>query len=733
MVKTFDNFKVFETDFAGRPLVVETGKMTQLANGACLVRYGETTVHVAVTASAKPRDGVDFFPLSVDYEEKLYSVGKIPGSFLKREGRPTDKAVLVSRVIDRPIRPLFPKDMRNDVSVVCTVMSVDPDCSPEIAAMVGTSIAISISDIPWNGPISGVSVGYVDGEFIINPNEEQREKSLMATTVASTSSRIAMIEAGADCVSDEVMYNAIMAGHEANQKIIKFIEEMQAEIGKAKFSYPSNEPDHDMFEAIKAFVEEDVKLALDTDDKTVRDERLKPIYEAVHAKFDEIYPDCQGKIEECMYKTQKTIVRRWLLDEQKRVDGRQMDEIRPLASEVGLIPRVHGSGLFTRGQTQVLTITTLGPVSDQQLLDGIDGEESKRYMHHYNFPSYSVGETRPSRGPGRREIGHGALAERALVPVIPSIEEFPYSLRLVSEVVSSNGSTSQGAICGSTLSLMDAGVPIKAPVAGISCGLITEGDRWMTMVDIQGLEDFFGDMDFKVAGTHEGITAIQMDLKISGLTPEMVKEALEKTHKARLYILDEIMLKAIAEPRKELSKYAPKMYTTTISSEKISEVIGKGGKVIKEIQAQCQVKIDIVEDGETANVFVSGIDAEKCQRALDIVKTIAIDPEPGAIFLGKVTRIMDFGAFVEIAPGKEGLCHISQLDIKRTDKVTDVINVGDVIRVKVLEIDEKGRLNLSRRAVLIEVDGMTPENDLTERRPRPMNNDRRGGYRGNRN
>lgn len=733
MVKTFDNFKVFETDFAGRPLVVETGKMTQLANGACLVRYGETTVHVAVTASAKPRDEVDFFPLSVDYEEKLYSVGKIPGSFLKREGRPTDKAVLVSRVIDRPIRPLFPKDMRNDVSVVCTVMSVDPDCSPEIAAMVGTSIAISISDIPWNGPISGVSVGYVDGEFIINPNEEQREKSLMATTVASTSSRIAMIEAGADCVSDEVMYNAIMAGHEANQKIIKFIEEMQAEIGKAKFSYPSNEPDHDMFEAIKAFVEEDVKLALDTDDKTVRDERLKPIYEAVHAKFDEIYPDCQGKIEECMYKTQKTIVRRWLLDEQKRVDGRQMDEIRPLASEVGLIPRVHGSGLFTRGQTQVLTITTLGPVSDQQLLDGIDGEESKRYMHHYNFPSYSVGETRPSRGPGRREIGHGALAERALVPVIPSIEEFPYSLRLVSEVVSSNGSTSQGAICGSTLSLMDAGVPIKAPVAGISCGLITEGDRWMTMVDIQGLEDFFGDMDFKVAGTHEGITAIQMDLKISGLTPEMVKEALEKTHKARLYILDEIMLKAIAEPRKELSKYAPKMYTTTISSEKISEVIGKGGKVIKEIQAQCQVKIDIVEDGETANVFVSGIDAEKCQRALDIVKTIAIDPEPGAIFLGKVTRIMDFGAFVEIAPGKEGLCHISQLDIKRTDKVTDVINVGDVIRVKVLEIDEKGRLNLSRRAVLIEVDGMTPENDLAERRPRPMNNDRRGGYRGNRN
>lgn len=731
MQKTFDNFKVFETEFAGRPLVIETGKMAQLANGSCLVRYGETTVQVAVTASDKPRDGIDFFPLSVDYEEKLYSVGKIPGSFLKREGRPSDKAVLVSRVIDRPIRPLFPKDMRNDVSVVCTVMSVDEDCSPEIAAMVGTSIALTISDIPWSGPISGVSVGYVDGEFVINPTEEQREKSLMSTTVASTDSRIAMIEAGADCVSDEVMYNAIMAGHEANQKIITFIKDIQAQIGKEKFAFPSNEPDQEMFEAIKAFAEADVKVALDTDDKTVRDERLRPIYDAVHEKFDAVYPDCEGKIDECMYKTQKTIVRRWLLDEQKRVDGRGMDDVRPLASEVGLIPRVHGSGLFTRGQTQVLTITTLGPVSDQQILDGIDGEESKRYMHHYNFPSYSVGETRPSRGPGRREIGHGALAERALVPVIPSTEEFPYALRLVSEVVSSNGSTSQGAICGSTLSLMDAGVPIKAPVAGISCGLITEGDRWMTMVDIQGLEDFFGDMDFKVAGTHEGITAIQMDLKISGLTPEMVKEALEKTHKARLYILDEIMLKAIAEPRAELSKYAPKMFTTTISAEKISEVIGKSGKVIKEIQAQCEVKIDIEEDGEFGKVYVSGTDVEKCKRAIDIVNTIAVDPEPGAMFLGKVTRIMDFGAFIEIAPGKEGLCHISQLDVKRTEKVTDAVNVGDVIRVKVLEIDDKGRLNLSRRAVLIEVDGLAPENDIEDRprRPRPSG----GGYNRNNN
>ena len=723
---TFDKFRVFETEFAGRPLVVETGKMTQLANGACLVRYGETVVHVAATAAAKPRDGIDFFPLSVDFEEKLYSVGKIPGSFLKREGRPTDKAVLVSRVIDRPIRPLFPKDMRNDVSIVCTVMSVDPDCMPEIAAMVGTSIALSISDIPWNGPISSVSVGLVDGEIVINPNAEQRAKSDMATTVASTSERIAMIEAGANCVSDDTMYNAIMAGHEANQHIIKFIEGIKAEIGKEKFSYPSNEPDHDMFEAIKAFSEEDIKLALDTDDKTVRDERLKPIYEKVHEHFDEIYPECEAKIDECLYKTQKFIVRRWLLDEQKRVDGRGMNDIRPLASEVSLLPRVHGSGLFTRGQTQVLTIATLGPVSDAQLLDGIDEEETKRYMHHYNFPSYSVGETRPSRGPGRREIGHGALAERALVPVIPSVEEFPYAIRLVSEVVSSNGSTSQGSVCGSTLALMDAGVPIKAPVAGISCGLITEGDRWMTMVDIQGLEDFFGDMDFKVAGTHDGITAIQMDLKISGLLPEMVKEALEKTHVARNYILDDIMLKAIDKPREELSPYAPKMLTTTIPADKIAEVIGKGGKVIKEIQAECEVKIDIEEDGEFGQVFVSGIDADKCKRALEIVKTIATDPEEGAIFLGKVTRIMDFGAFVEIAPGKEGLVHVSQLDVKRTENVTDVVNVGDVIRVKVLEIDDKGRLNLSRRDVLIEVDGLTPENDLNEDKPRRRQGDRRG-------
>lgn len=708
----FENFKVFETTFAGRPLVIETGKIAQLANGSCFVRYGDTVVNVAVTASAKPRDGIDFFPLSVDFEEKLYSVGKIPGSYSKREGRPSDKAILTSRVIDRPIRPLFPKDMRNDVSVVCTVMSVDPDCSPEIAAMVGTSIALSISDIPWNGPISGVSVGYIDGEYIINPTLEQREKSEMAVTVASTDKLIAMIEAGAKEVSNEIMFNGIMAGHKANQDIIEFIKGIQKEIGKDKFEYPSNEPDAEMLEAVKNLVIDDVKAALDTDDKTVRDERLKPIYEKVYEHFADIYPEQESKLDECMYKTQKYIVRRWLLDEQKRVDGRGMNELRPLASEVALLPRAHGSGLFTRGQTQVLTVATLGPIRDQQILDGIDNEESKRYMHHYNFPSYSVGETRPSRGPGRREIGHGALAERALVPVIPSAEEFPYSIRLVSEVVSSNGSTSQGSICGSTLALMDAGVPIKSPVAGISCGLITEGDRFMTMVDIQGLEDFFGDMDFKVAGTHKGITAIQMDLKIDGLTPEIIKEALEKTYKARIYILDEIMLKAIDKPRVELSKYAPKMLSTTIPVDKIREVIGTGGKVVQKICAECDVTLDIQDDGL---VFVSGMDINNCKRAMEIIDTIVNDPEVGAIYKGRVTRIMDFGAFVEIAPGKEGLCHISKLDVKRTEKVTDVVNIDDEIIVKVTEIDDKGRLNLSRRDALIEVEGLVPENDITDK------------------
>ncbi|MGI6264151.1 MAG: polyribonucleotide nucleotidyltransferase [Acutalibacteraceae bacterium] len=718
----FENYKVFETTLAGRPLVVETGKLAQLANGSCLVRYGETVILCAVTMSAKPRDGVDFFPLSVDYEEKLYSVGKIPGSFQRREGRPSEKAILTSRVIDRPIRPLFPKDMRNDVSVVCTVMSVDPDCPPETTAMIAASIAISISEIPWDGPISGVVVGLVDGQFVINPTAEQEARSEMHVTVASTADLVAMIEAGAKEVDNDTMFDGIMAGHAANQQIVEFINGIVAEIGKKKIDFVSNDPSEEMYEAVKAFAIDDVKVALDTDDKRIRDERLLPIYAAVHEKFDEQYPDEIAKLDDCLYKLQKFVVRRWLLDEGKRVDGRGINDIRPLAAEVGILPRTHGSGLFTRGQTQVLTTVTLGSSGDAQLLDGIDNETEKRYMHHYNFPSYSVGETKPSRGPGRREIGHGALAERALLPVIPSVEEFPYTLRLVSEVVSSNGSTSQASICGSTLALMDAGVPIKAPVAGISCGLVTEGDRFMTMVDIQGLEDFFGDMDFKVGGTHKGITAIQMDLKVHGLTPAIIREALDKTYKARLYILDEIMLKAIPAPRAELSKYAPKMLNTKIDVDKIREVIGKGGSVIQKIQADCNCKIDIEEDG---NVFISATDIEDAKRALMIVETIAKDPEIGAIYKGKVTRLMTFGAFVEIAPGKEGLVHISRLDVRRVDRVEDVVNVGDEVLVKVTEIDEQGRLNLSRRDALIEVEGLTPENTVSDSRPPRRDGDRR--------
>ena len=690
----FENYRIFKTQFAGRPLVIETGKFAQLANGSCMVRYGDTCVNVAVTASDKPREGIDFFPLSVDFEERLYSVGKIPGSFTKREGKPSDKAILASRVIDRPIRPLFPKDMRNDVSVVCTVMSVDEDCSPEITAMIGTSVALSISDIPWDGPISGAFVGLVDEEIIINPTVKQREKSSLFLTVASTSELIPMIEAGADEVSDEKMFEAIMVAHEANKEIIKFIKDIKSQIGKEKFIYESSEPSKEMFEDIKNYSEKYLEAALYTDDKTVRDSRLVPIYEDVHKKFDEIYPEEEKKIDECLYKVQKHIVRRWLLNEQKRVDGRKMDEIRPLDAQVGLLPRVHGSGMFTRGQTQVLTVLTLGPMSDAQMLDGIDSEESKRYMHQYNFPSYSVGETKPSRGPGRREIGHGALAERALLPVIPSVEKFPYALRLVSEVLSSNGSTSQASVCGSTLALMDAGVPIKAPVAGISCGLITDNDRFMTMVDIQGLEDFFGDMDFKVAGTHKGITAIQMDLKIHGLTKEIIKEALEKTHKARDYIIDEIMLKAISEPRPQLSRYAPKVLTTSVPIDKIRDVIGSGGKVVQKICADYDVKVDIEEDGR---VYVLGIDITNCHKALDMINSIVKEPEVGQIYLGKVIRIMDFGAFVEFLPGKEGLCHISQISNRRINKVSDVLSEGDEVMVKITEIDSKGRINLSMK------------------------------------
>ena len=723
----FKNFKVWETELAGRKLTLETGKMAGLANASIMARYGETEVLCTVTASAKPREGVDFFPLSVDYEEKMYAVGKIPGSFLRREGRAGEKAILTSRCIGRPIRPLFPKDLRNDCSVVATVMSVDPDCSPEITAAIGVSAAIAISDIPWAGPISSVNVGLVDGEIVINPTLEQRAKTDLTLTVASTADLVAMIEAGGNEIDDETMFNAIMAGHEENKKIVKFIQGIVDEVGKPKFEYESSDPDPEIMKEIEDFFIEDVKKALDTDDKLVRDEALLPIYNAVHEKFDERFEGNEGKIEEIMYLVQKHVVRAWLKDEHKRVDGRGIDEIRPLNAEIDLLSRAHGSGLFTRGQTQVLSVTTLGPMSDAQLLDGLDEQTEKRYIHHYNFPSYSVGETKPSRGPGRREIGHGALAEKALVPVLPSVDEFPYAIRVVSEVLSSNGSTSQGSICGSTLSLMAAGVPIKAPVAGISCGLITGDDGvygdFMTMVDIQGLEDFYGDMDFKVAGTKKGITAIQMDLKVHGLTPEIIKEAFAKTHKARNYILDEIMLPCISEPRKELSKYAPKMYTLSINPDKIGDVIGKGGKVIQEIQADYDVKINIEEDGR---VYISGIDADKCKGAVEIVKLIATDPEVGSFYNGVVTRIMNFGAFVEIAPGKEGLVHISRLDVKRTEKVEDVVNVGDSVIVKCIEIDDQGRINLSRRDALIELEGMKPENEIDEtpRKPRRDNHRR---------
>lgn len=723
----FKNFKVWETELAGRKLTLETGKMAGLANASIMARYGETEVLCTVTASAKPREGVDFFPLSVDYEEKMYAVGKIPGSFLRREGRAGEKAILTSRCIDRPIRPLFPKDLRNDCSVVATVMSVDPDCSPEITAAIGVSAAIAISDIPWAGPISSVNVGLVDGEIVINPTLEQRAKTDLTLTVASTADLVAMIEAGGNEIDDETMFNAIMAGHEENKKIVKFIQGIVDEVGKPKFEYESSDPDPEIMKEIEDFCIEDVKKALDTDDKLVRDEALLPIYNAVHEKFDERFEGNEGKIEEIMYLVQKHVVRAWLKDEHKRVDGRGIDEIRPLNAEIDLLSRAHGSGLFTRGQTQVLSVTTLGPMSDAQLLDGLDEQTEKRYIHHYNFPSYSVGETKPSRGPGRREIGHGALAEKALVPVLPSVDEFPYAIRVVSEVLSSNGSTSQGSICGSTLSLMAAGVPIKAPVAGISCGLITGDDGvygdFMTMVDIQGLEDFYGDMDFKVAGTKKGITAIQMDLKVHGLTPEIIKEAFAKTHKARNYILDEIMLPCISEPRKELSKYAPKMYTLSINPDKIGDVIGKGGKVIQEIRADYDVKINIEEDGR---VYISGIDADKCKGAVEIVKLIATDPEVGSFYNGVVTRIMNFGAFVEIAPGKEGLVHISRLDVKRTEKVEDVVNVGDSVIVKCIEIDDQGRINLSRRDALIELEGMKPENEIDEtpRKPRRDNHRR---------
>ena len=693
--KTFENHKVYNYTLAGRPLVIETGKIAGLANGSALIRYGETTILACATASAAPREGIDFLPLSVDYDEKLYAVGKIPGGFLKREGKPSEKAVLTSRVIDRPVRPLFPKDLRNDVSLLLTVMSVDPDCSPEITAMIGASVALSISDIPWNGPIGGVFMGMVDGEFIVNPTLEQRKKSVLELTVAASAEKVVMIEAGAKEVSDDDMFQAIMIAHDEIKKLVAFINEIVAEIGKPKFAYASGELDHDMFDEIFAYCEARVMEALDTDDKTVRDAKMQPIMDDIVATFEEKYPDIKVILPELIYKIQKKIVRRWLLVDKKRVDGRRMDEIRPLGAEVGVIPRVHGSGLFTRGQTQVLTIATLGTLSDSQRLEGLDEEDSKRYMHHYNMPGYSTGEAKALRSPGRREIGHGALAERSLLPVLPSEEEFPYAIRLVSEVVSSNGSTSQGSVCGSTLALMDAGVPIKAPVAGISCGLITAEDgSWDTMIDIQGLEDFYGDMDFKVAGTHKGITSIQMDLKIDGLTPEIIKRALETTHQGRDEIIDKILLRAIAEPRKDVSAYAPKMITMHINPDKIREVIGSGGKVIQKIVADTGAKIDINDDG---TIFIAAVNRDSADMAKAIIDAIVFEPVVGETYEGTVTRIIPIGAFVEYAPGKEGMVHISKLQKVRTEKVEDAVSVGDVVRVKFLGTDEKGRQNLSMK------------------------------------
>ena len=694
-IKTFDDYKVYTYELAGRPLVVETGKIAGLANGAALVKYGETTVLCTATASAAPREGIDFLPLSVDYDEKMYAVGKIPGGFLKREGKPSEKAVLAGRVIDRPVRPLFPKDLRNDISLLLTIMSVDPDCSPEITAMIGASIALSISDIPWNGPIAGVFMGLVDGEIVVNPTAEQRAKSDLELTVAASEGKVVMIEAGANEVSDEVMYDAIMQAHEECRGVVAFINSIVAEIGKPKFTYTSGELDHDMFDEIFAYCEERVMEALDTDDKNVRDAKMQPIMDDIVATFEEKYEDIKVVLPELIYKIQKKIVRRWLLVDKKRVDGRRMDEIRPLASEVGVIPRVHGSGLFTRGQTQVLTIATLGTLSEAQKLEGLDEQTEKRYMHHYNMPGYSTGEAKALRSPGRREIGHGALAERSLVPVLPSEEEFPYAIRLVSEVVSSNGSTSQGSVCGSTLALMDAGVPIKAPVAGISCGLITAEDgSWDTMIDIQGLEDFYGDMDFKVAGTKKGITSIQMDLKVDGLTPEIIKQALETTHQGRNEIIDKVILPAIAEPRAEVSPYAPKMISMTIDPDKIREVIGKGGSVIQKIVADTGAKVDINDDG---TVFIASVNREGAEKAKAIIDAIVFEPTVGETYEGTVTRIIPIGAFVEYAPGKEGMVHISKLQKERTEKVEDVVAIGDTVRVKYLGTDEKGRQNLSMK------------------------------------
>ena len=698
--RQFPHYHKYTMDLAGRPLTLEVGKLAELANAAVMVTYGETSVLCCVTAAPRPRDGIDFFPLSVDFEEKLYAVGRIPGSFNRREGRPGEKGILTSRVIDRPIRPLFPHDFRNDVSVMCTVMSVDHDCSPEICGLIGTSAALAISDIPWNGPVGALKVGLVDGKLVFNPTSEQRKVSDLDVTVVSTGKKVVMIEAGANQVPNDVMFEAIRMAHEENQKQIALIGQMVVEIGKPKFDYPHADFDEELFEKIVDATMDQAKAAMDTDDKNVREARWNQLIEKWHELFLEDYPEMDKYLDEITYKFQKKIVKTWLL-EGHRVDGRQKNEIRPLSAEVGVLPRVHGSGLFTRGQTQVLSVATLDTLSANQKLDTIWEETEKRYMHHYNFPGYSVGEAKPARSPGRREIGHGALAERALLPVIPPVEEFPYAIRVVSEVVSSNGSTSQGSICGSTLALMDAGVPISAPVAGISCGLIQDDDgSFTTFIDIQGVEDFHGEMDFKVAGTKKGITAIQMDLKNDGLTMEIIKNALDITYDARCQILDQIMLPCIAEPRPEVSKYAPKMITMHIDPDKIREVIGKGGSVIQKIVAESGAKIDIDDDG---TIHIASPDAESCATAKKCIDDIVFVPEVGQLYYGRVVRLMTFGAFVELAPGKDGLVHISKLADKRIEKVEDACKVGDMMWVKVTEIDEKGRVNLSHKDAMKEI------------------------------
>ena len=698
--RQFPHYHKYTMDLAGRPLTLEVGKLAELANAAVMVGYGDTRVLCCVTAAPRPRDGIDFFPLSVDFEEKMYSVGRIPGSFNRREGRPGEKGILTSRVIDRPIRPLFPYDFRNDVSVMCTVMAVDHDCSPEIAALIGTSAALAISDIPWNGPVAALKVGLVDGKLVFNPDAEQRKVSDLDVTVVSTGKKVVMIEAGANEVPNDVMFEAIRSAHEENQRQIALINQMVAEIGKPKFDYPHADFNYELFNKITEDFMDEAKAAMDTDDKNVREQRWNAMIEKWHEKYLEEYPNMDQYLEEITYKFQKMIVKKWLL-EGHRVDGRQKNEIRPLDAEVGVLPRVHGSGLFTRGQTQVLSVCTLDTLSANQKLDTIWEETEKRYMHHYNFPGYSVGEAKPARSPGRREIGHGALAERALLPVIPPVEEFPYAIRVVSEVVSSNGSTSQGSICGSTLALMDAGVPIKAPVAGISCGLIQDDDgSFTTFIDIQGVEDFHGEMDFKVAGTKKGITAIQMDLKNDGLTMEIIKNALDITYDARCQILDQVMLPCIAEPRAEVSKYAPKMITMHIDPDKIRDVIGKGGSVIQKIVAESGAKIDIDDDG---TIHIASPDAESCAIAKKCIDDIVFVPEVGQLYYGRVVRLMTFGAFVELAPGKDGLVHISKLADKRIEKVEDACKIGDMMWVKVTEIDEKGRVNLSHKDAMKEI------------------------------